>query len=131
MQEELRKFKQNDVWDLVPRPDGLNVFGTKGIFKNKFDEKGNITRNKARLVAQGYTQIEGVDFDETFAPVTRLEVIRLLLALACHLKFTLFQMDVKSALFNMLMNAEVYVAQPKGFKHPHHPDHVYRLKKAL
>ncbi|CAM8916946.1 unnamed protein product [Rhodiola kirilowii] len=131
MQEALGEFQRNDVRDLVPRPDDVNVIGTKWIFKNKSDEQGNITRNKARLVAPGYTQIEGVDFDETFAPVARLEAIRLLLALACHLKFKLFQMDVKSAFLNGLLNEEVYVAQPKGFKDPHHADHVYRLKKAL
>ncbi|CAM8997862.1 unnamed protein product [Rhodiola kirilowii] len=131
MQEELGKFQRNNVWDLVPRLDGMNVIGTKWIFKNKTDEQGTITRNKARLVAQGYTQIEGVDFNETFSPVARLEAIRLLLALACHLKFKLFQMDVKSAFLNGLLNEEVYVAQLKGFEDPHHPDHVYRLKKAL
>ncbi|CAM8987579.1 unnamed protein product [Rhodiola kirilowii] len=131
MQEELGEFQRNDVWDLVPRPDNVNIIGTKWIFKNKSDEHGNITRNKARLVAQGYTQIEGVDFDETFAPVARLEAIRLLLALACLLKFKLFQMDVKSAFLNGVLNEEVYVAQPKGFEDPHHPEYVYHLKKAL
>ncbi|CAM9000318.1 unnamed protein product [Rhodiola kirilowii] len=75
MQEELKEFTRNNVWDLVPRPEGVNVIGTKWIFKNKSDEKGNITRNNARLVAQGYTQIGGIDFDETFAPVARLEVV--------------------------------------------------------
>ncbi|CAM8948080.1 unnamed protein product [Rhodiola kirilowii] len=131
MQEELGEFQRNDVWDLVPRPDNVNVIGTKWIFKNKSDEQGNITQNKARLVAQGYTQIEGVDFDETFSLVARLEAIRLLLALACHLKFKLFQMDVKSAFLNGVLNEEVYVAQPKGFEDPHHPEYVYHLKKAL
>ncbi|CAM9000496.1 unnamed protein product [Rhodiola kirilowii] len=129
MQEELGEFRRNDVWDLVPRPDGVNVIGTKWIFKNKSNKQGNITKNKARLVAQGYTQIEGVDFDETFASVTRLEAIRLILPLACHLKFKLFQMDVKSTFLNGFLSEEVYVAQPRGFKDPHHPDHVYRLKK--
>ncbi|CAM8997381.1 unnamed protein product [Rhodiola kirilowii] len=95
------------------------------------EELGNITRNKARLVAQGYTQIEGMGFDETFAPVARLEAIRLPLTLDCHLKFKLFLMDVKSAFLNGLLSKEVYVAQPTGFDDPHHPDHVYRLKKAL
>ncbi|CAM8997340.1 unnamed protein product [Rhodiola kirilowii] len=90
MQEELEEFARNDVCDLVPRFDGVNVIGTKWIFENKSDATSNITRNKARLVAQGYTQIEGIDFDEMFAPVARLEAIRLLLALACHLKFWLF-----------------------------------------
>ncbi|CAM8887597.1 unnamed protein product [Rhodiola kirilowii] len=131
MQEELEEFARNDVWDLVPRPDGVNIIGTKWIFKNKSDASGNITRNKARLVAQGYTQIEGIDFEETFAPVARLEAIRLLLALACHLKFRLFQMDVKSAFLNGFLNEEVFVAQPKGFEDPHHPASVYHLKKAL
>ncbi|CAM8980920.1 unnamed protein product [Rhodiola kirilowii] len=87
MQEELVEFARNDVWDLVPRPEGVNVIGTKWIFKNTSDATGNITRNKARLLAQGYTQIKGIDFEETFAPVAHLEAIRLLLALACHLKF--------------------------------------------
>ncbi|CAM8889509.1 unnamed protein product [Rhodiola kirilowii] len=131
MQEELEEFARNDVWDLVPRPDGVNVIGTKWIFKNKSDASGNITRNKARLVAQGYTQIEGIDFEETFAPVARLEAIRLLLALACHLKFRLFQMDVKSAFLNGFLNEKVFVAQPKGFEDPHHLAFVYHLKKAL
>ena len=131
MQEELEQFKRNEVWELVPRPEGTNVIGTKWIFKNKTNEEGVITRNKARLVAQGYTQIEGVDFDETFAPVARLESIRLLLGVACILKFKLYQMDVKSAFLNGYLNEEAYVEQPKGFVDPTHPDHVYRLKKAL
>jgi hypothetical protein len=79
MQEELNQFKRSKVWDLVPRPDNINVIGTKWIYKNKSDENGTVTRYKARLVAQGYTQIEGLDFDETFAPVARLESITLLL----------------------------------------------------
>ena len=84
------------MWDLVPRPEGITVIGTKWIYKNKSDENGTVTRNNARLVAQGYTQIEGLDFDETFAPVARLESIRLLLGVSCILKFKLFQMDVNS-----------------------------------
>ncbi|WJX83468.1 hypothetical protein P8452_66129 [Trifolium repens] len=131
MQEELNQFKRNEVWDLVPRPEGVNIIGTKWVYRNKFDESGVVTRNKARLVAQGYSQIEGVDFDETFAPVARLESIRLLLGVACILKFKLFQMDVKSAFLNGYLNEEVYVEQPKGFVDPNYPDHVYRLKKAL
>ncbi|KAK2402491.1 cysteine-rich RECEPTOR kinase [Trifolium repens] len=131
MQEELNEFKRNEVWDIVPRPDGVNIIGTKWVYRNKSDESGVVTRNKARLVAQGYSQIEGVDFDETFAPVARLESIRLLLGVACILKFKLFQMNVKSAFLNGYLNEEVYVAQPKGFVDPNLPDHVYRLKKAL
>ncbi|KAK2426944.1 putative mitochondrial protein [Trifolium repens] len=131
MQEELNQFKRSEVWDLVPRPDKVNVIGTKWIFKNKSDEKGVITRNKARLVTQGYTQIEGLDFEETFAPVARLESIRLLLGVACILKFKLYQMDVKSAFLNGYLHEEVYVEQPKGFTDHVYPNHVYKLKKAL
>jgi len=87
------------VLHLVPRPEGMNVIGTKRIFKNKSDAKGVVTRHKARLVAHGYTQIEGVDFDETLASISRLESIRLL-GVACLLKFKLFHMDVKSAFLN-------------------------------
>src|ERR1044072_6114369 len=131
MQEELCQFKRNEVWNLVPRPEGINVIGTKWIFKNKSYESGTVTRNKARLVAQGYTQIEGVDFDETFGPVARLESIRLLLGVACLLKFRLYQMAVKSAFLNGYLNEEVYVEQPKGFVDPDHPEYVYKLRKAL
>jgi hypothetical protein len=131
MHDELHQFTRNEVWSLVPRPCDRNVIGTKWVFKNKSDEHGTVVRNKARLVAQGYTQVEGIDFDETFAPVARLESIRVLLAIACHLGFKLYQMDVKSAFLNGLLQEEVYVEQPKGFQDPSHPDHVYKLKKAL
>jgi len=116
---------------LVPRPVEQNIIGTKWIFKNKTDEHGTVVRNKASLVAQGYTQIEGLDFDETFAPVARLKSIRIILSIACHLRFKLYQMDVKSAFLNGVLQEEVYVEQPKGFQDPHHPHHVYKLKKAL
>ncbi|MCH79544.1 gag-protease polyprotein [Trifolium medium] len=131
MQDELNQFRRSEVWDLVPRPDGVNVIGTKWVYRNKSDENGIVTRNKARLVAQGYTQVEGLDFDETFAPVARLESIRLLLGISCILKFKLYQMDVKSAFLNGYLQEEVYVEQPKGFIDPTFPDHVYKLKKAL
>jgi len=109
----------------------MNVIGTKWIYKNESDENGTVTRNKARLVAQGYIQVEGLDFDETFSPVARLESIRLLLGVACILKFKLFQMDVKSAFLNGYLNEEVYVEKPKGFIDLSLPNHVYKLKKAL
>ena len=88
-------------------------------------------RNKAQLVAQGYSQMEGVDYDETFAPVAHMEFFRILLALACQLKFKLYQMDVKIAFLNGLFKEDFYVAQPKGFIDPHFPDHVLYLKKAF
>ncbi|KAL4022755.1 hypothetical protein IC575_016500 [Cucumis melo] len=131
MQEELLQFKCNNVWTLVPKPNGANVIGTKWIFKNKTDESRSIIRNKARLVAQGYAQVEGVDFDETFASVARLEAIRLLLSISCFQKFKLFQMDVKSAFLNGYLNEEVYVAQLKGFVDPEFAQYVYKLNKAL
>ncbi|KAK1590971.1 hypothetical protein Q3G72_000097 [Acer saccharum] len=107
MQEEFNQFERNEAWSLVPRPKDINVIGTKWVFRNKTNESGNIVRNKARLVAQGYTQVEGVDFDETFAPVARLESIRLLLSIACIKKSKLFQMDVKSAFLNGYLQEKV------------------------
>ncbi|KAH9725866.1 hypothetical protein KPL70_008032 [Citrus sinensis] len=105
--------------------------GTKWVFRNKMDESGVVVRNKARLVAQGYNQEEGIDFDETFAPVARLESIRMLLAYACHKDFILYQMDVKSAFLNGYILEEVYVKQPPGFENEKFPNHVYKLLKAL
>jgi hypothetical protein len=131
MHEELHQFTRNDVWTLVPCPTEQNIIGTMWIFKNKTDEHGTVVWNKTRLVAQGYTQIEGVDFDEIFVPVARLESIRILLSIACHLGFKLYQIDVKSAFLNDILQEEVYVEQPKGFQDPHHSHHVYKLKKAL
>lgn len=94
MQKELGQFELNQVWKLVPCSDLVNVRGTKWVFKNKFDENGVVICNKARQVAQGCTQVEGIDFDEMFAPVARLEAIRLLFGVSCLLKFKLYQMDV-------------------------------------
>ncbi|GJT99423.1 retrovirus-related pol polyprotein from transposon TNT 1-94 [Tanacetum coccineum] len=129
MQEELNQFKTNDVWCLVPPPKNQTIIGTKWVFKNKLDENGVVSRNKARLVAQGYNQQEGIDFDETYAPVARLESIRILLAYACAHDFKLFQMDVKSAFLNGFINEEVYVAQPPGFVDFEKPNHVFKLKR--
>ncbi|KAH9763597.1 Integrase catalytic domain-containing protein [Citrus sinensis] len=131
MQEELNQFERNNVWELVPKPEHQSVIGTKWVFRNKMDESGVVVRNKARLVAQGYNKEEGIDFDETFAPVARLESIRMLLAYACHKDFILFQMDVKSAFLNGYIMEEVYVKQPPGFENEKFPNHVYKLLKAL
>ncbi|KAA0033543.1 gag-pol polyprotein [Cucumis melo var. makuwa] len=130
MQEKLLQFRRNNVWTLVSKPEGVNVIGTKWVFKNKTDEARCVTKNKARLVAQGYIQVKGIDFEETFAPVARLEAIRLLLGISCIQKFKLYQMDVKSAFLNGYLNEEVYVAQP-CFVDFEHPKHVYKLNKAL
>jgi hypothetical protein len=107
-----------------------NVVGTKWVFRNKQDEHGVVIRNKARLVAKGYSQVEGFDFDETYAPVARLESIRLLLAYATYHGFKLYQMDVKSAFLNGPIKEEVYVEQPPGFKDSEYHNHVYKLSKA-
>ncbi|GJU15210.1 retrovirus-related pol polyprotein from transposon TNT 1-94 [Tanacetum coccineum] len=131
MQEELNQFIANDVWELVPQPKNMKIIGTKWVFRNKLDENCFVSRNKAKLVAQGYNQQEGIDYDEAYAPFARLESIRILLAYACALDFKLFQMDVKSAFLNGFINEEVYVAQPPGFIDFEKPDHVYELKKAL
>jgi hypothetical protein len=130
IQEELNNFKRNEVWSLVPRLK-QNIVGTKWVFRNKQDEHGVVTRIKARLVAKGYAQVAGLDFEETFAPIDRLESIRILLAYAAHHSFKLFQMDVKSAFLNGPIKEEVYVEQPPGFEDCRYPDHVYMLSKAL
>jgi hypothetical protein len=100
MHEELENFERNQVWTLVDPPRDVNVIGTKWVFNNKQRENGKVMRNKARLVAQGYSQVEGIDFGETFAPVARLEAIRILLAFATSKGFKLYQMDVKSDFLN-------------------------------
>jgi hypothetical protein len=130
MQEELNNFTRNEVWHLVPRPN-QNVVGTKWVFCYKQDEHGVVTRNKARLVAKCYSQVEGLDFDEKYAPVARLESIRILLAYATYHGFNLYQMDVKSAFLNGPIKEEVYVEQPPGFEDNEYPNHVYKLSKVL
>nr|GFC38523.1 retrovirus-related Pol polyprotein from transposon TNT 1-94 [Tanacetum cinerariifolium] len=119
MQEEVDQFSRLKVWRLVPRPEGKSVIKTKWIFKNKKDE------------SFGYSQQEGIDYDETFAPVARIEAIRLFLAYAAHKDFTVYQMDVKTAFLNGILKEEVYVGQPPGFVSKQYPDHVYALDKAL
>jgi hypothetical protein len=106
MQEELNNFTRNEVWHLVIRPN-QNVVGNKWVFHNKQDEHGVVTRNKARLVAKGYSQVECFDFDEPYAPIARLELIRILLAYATYHGFKLYQMDVKSAFLNGLIEREM------------------------
>ncbi|GJT90619.1 putative ribonuclease H-like domain-containing protein [Tanacetum coccineum] len=131
MQEEMQQFINQQVWKLVPLPDGKHAIGTKWILKNKRDARGIVVRNKARLVAQGHRQEEGIDYDEVFAPVARIEAIRLFLAFASYMGFLVYQMDVKSAFLYGEIEEEVYVTQPKGFEDPFFPKHVYRVVKAL
>ncbi|GJZ00827.1 retrovirus-related pol polyprotein from transposon TNT 1-94 [Tanacetum coccineum] len=131
MQEELNEFECLEVWELVPRPNKVMVITLKWIYKVKLDELGGILKNKARLVACGYRQEEGIDFEESFAPVARLEAIRIFLAFAAHMNMVVYQMDVKTAFLNGNLREEVYVSQPDGFVDPDNPNHVYKLKKAL
>jgi len=129
MHEELNLFKRNEVWDLVPKPIPHKSIETKWVFQNKLDESSIIVRNKAKLVAKGYNQEEGIDYYETYAPIARLEAIRLLLDFTCIMDFRLFQMDVKSVFLNGYIEEEIYVDQPPGFVDFKHPNHVYKLKK--
>nr|GFA51144.1 Gag-Pol polyprotein [Tanacetum cinerariifolium] len=129
--EELHQFDRLDVWELVDRPLCTNVINLKWLWKNKRDEENTVIRNKSRLVAKGYAQKEGVDFEESFAPVARLKAVRLFIAYVAHKSFTIYQMDVKTSFLYGPLKEEVYVNQRDGFVDPHHSDKVYRLKKAL
>nr|GEX11696.1 putative ribonuclease H-like domain-containing protein [Tanacetum cinerariifolium] len=131
IQEEMQQFKFQNVWVLVDFPEGKYAIGTKWILKNKRDARGIVVRNKTRLVAQGHRQEEGIDYDEVFALVARIEAIHLFLAFASYMGFMVYQMDVKSAFLYGRINGEVYVTQPKGFVDPQHPKKVYKVVKAL
>nr|GEV25577.1 putative ribonuclease H-like domain-containing protein [Tanacetum cinerariifolium] len=131
MQEEVLQFKLQEVWTLMDLPYGKRAIGTKWVFRNKKDERGIVIRNKARLVAQGHTQEEGIDYDEVFSLVARIEAIRLFLAYASFKDFVVYQIDVKSAFLYGKIKEEVYVCQPPGFEDPDFPDKVYKVEKAL
>ncbi|GKC39301.1 retrovirus-related pol polyprotein from transposon TNT 1-94 [Tanacetum coccineum] len=138
MQEELLQFKRLDVWVLVPAPDNIKPFTLKWLFKNKLDKENTVIRNKNRLVVRGYHQEEGIllieimpkNFEESFAPVARMEAIMIFLAYDAHKSFTVFQMDVKNAFFHGMLKEDVYVCQPEGFIDVDHPRYVYKLKKS-
>ncbi|GJT72820.1 retrovirus-related pol polyprotein from transposon TNT 1-94 [Tanacetum coccineum] len=123
--------KRLQVWEFVPRPEGKNIIALKWLWKNKCDAKNIMVQNKTRLVAKGYKQEEGINFEESFAPVARLEAVQMFIAYVALKNITIFQMDVKTTFLNGPLKEEVYVSQPKGFIDPKFPDHVYRLKKAL
>ncbi|GJW78862.1 retrovirus-related pol polyprotein from transposon TNT 1-94 [Tanacetum coccineum] len=131
MQDELNQFKRLQVWELVPQPEGKNIIALKWLWKNKCDAENIVVQNKTRLVAKGYKQEEGIDFEESFAHVARLEAVLMFIAYVAHKNITIFQMDVKTAFLNGPLKEEVYVSQPEGFIDHEFPDHVYRLKKAL
>ncbi|GJR09483.1 putative ribonuclease H-like domain-containing protein [Tanacetum coccineum] len=131
MQEELLQFKIQKVWVLVHLPYGKKAIDTKWVYQNKKDERGVVVRNKARLVAQGHRKEEGINYDEVFAPVARIEAIRIFLAFASYMGFIVYQMDVKSAFLYGKIDEEVYVSQPPGFLDPKYPQKVYKVVKAL
>ncbi|GKA06214.1 putative ribonuclease H-like domain-containing protein [Tanacetum coccineum] len=131
MQEELLQFKIQNVWVLVDCPNGVRPIGTKWVLKNKRDERGIVIRNKAILVAQGHTQEEGIDYEEVFTPVARIEAIRLFLTYASYMGFTVYQTDVKSAFLYETIDEDVYVMQPPGFQDSQFPDKVYKVVKAM
>jgi hypothetical protein len=131
MHEELENFERNQIWILVEPPSDVNVIGTKWVFKNKQGEDDEIVRNKAYLIAQGFSQVEDLDFGETFAHVVHLETIRILLAFAASKKFKLYQIDVKNAFLNSVIHEEVYIRQLPCFKNLKYLHIVYKLSKTL
>jgi hypothetical protein len=115
MMEELGSIKENKTWSFVDLSTGQKAIGLKWVFKLKHDEHGDVVKHKARLVAKGYVQRQGIDFDEVFAPVARMESVRVMIILAAHLSWSVHHMDVKSAFLNGDLGEEVYVSQPPGF----------------
>nr|GFB25796.1 retrovirus-related Pol polyprotein from transposon TNT 1-94 [Tanacetum cinerariifolium] len=131
MQEEFLQFKRLDVWVLVLAPDNISPLTWKWLFKNKHDEEQAVIRNKSRLVLRGYRQEEGIDFEESFTLVARMEAVRIFLAYVAQKSFSMFQMDVKTAFLHGSLKEDMYVCQPEGFIDADHPSHVYKLKKVL
>ena len=131
MNEELDRIEKTQTWELFPRPKSKNIVGTKWVFKNKFNEDGKVIRNKAILVCKGYSQVEGIEFEETFSPVARLEAIKIFLAYSYYRNFKVYQMDVKYAFLNGKLEEDVYIEQLEGFILSKKEEYVFKLKKAL
>ncbi|GKC37869.1 retrovirus-related pol polyprotein from transposon TNT 1-94 [Tanacetum coccineum] len=131
MQEESHEFERLQVWELVLCPDKVMLIKLKWIYKVKTDEFDRVLKNKARLVAHGFRQEVSIDFEESFTPVARIEVIRIFVANAANKNMMIFQMYIKTAFLNGKLKEEVYISQPEGFVHHDNPSHVYKLKKAL
>ncbi|GJU19256.1 retrovirus-related pol polyprotein from transposon TNT 1-94 [Tanacetum coccineum] len=131
MQDELNQFERLQVWELIPRPKGKSIIALEWLWKNKCDAENIVVQNKTRLMAKGYKQEEGIDFEESFSPVARLEAVRMFIAYVAHKNITIFQMDVKMAFLNGPLKEEVYVNQAEGFIDPEFSDQVYRLKNVL
>src|SRR5713226_1696615 len=131
MIKEYQSVMKNDVWDVVPRPKGKFVVTSKWIYKIKHAADGCIEKYKARFVAHGFSQKEGIDYEETFSPIAIYTSIISILALAAVMKWKIHQMDVKTAFLNGVVEEEVYVEQPLGFETHGRESHVFKLKKAL
>ena len=131
MIEEYQSIMKNDVWYVVARPEGKLVVNSKWIYKIKHATDGSIEKYKERFVARGFSQKEGIDYEETFAPVARYTSIRSVLALAAVMKWKIHQLDVKTAFLNGVVEDEVYVEKPLSFETHDRPSHVCRLKKSL
>ena len=131
MQKVVHQFERQKVWHVVPWPKDRSIIRTKWVFTNKLNEFETVTQNKAKLVVQGYNQEEGIDYEETFALVARIEAIRILIAFAAHMEIKLYQMDAKGAFLNRYLKEEVYVSQSPGFENHEFPNHVFKLDKAL
>ncbi|CAJ2640870.1 unnamed protein product [Trifolium pratense] len=131
MDEEIKAIKKNETWELVSLPKGHKAISVKWVYKAKKNSKGEVERYKARLVAKGYSQRAGIDYDEVFAPVARLETVRLIISLAAQNKWKIHQMDVKSAFLNGVFDEEVYIEQPQGYEVKGEEEKVLKLKKAL
>ncbi|GKB49023.1 copia protein [Tanacetum coccineum] len=129
MQEDIAPVQSYSWFRYNGLPFGKKAIGTKWVFRNKRDERSIVVKNKSRLIAQGHRQEEGIDYDEVFAPVARIEAIRLFLAFASYMGFLVYQMDVKSAFLYGTIEEEVYVHQPPGFVDPAHPNEVYKVKQ--
>ena len=131
MNEEIKSMKDDDVWDLVPLPEVVKPIGCKWIFKTKRDSKGDVERYKARLVAKGYTQKEGIDYKETFSPVSSKDSFRTIMALVAHFDLELHQMDVKTAFLNGDIDETIYMVHPKNFVSGDTKRIVCKLKKSI
>lgn len=131
MTNEIGSLAENDVWDLVTLPEGRKAIGSKWIYKTKLDADGNIERYKARLVAQGFNQKYGIDYDETFSPVVRFESIRTVIALAANYALKVHQMDVKTAFLNGELKEEIFMKQPEGFVSKGEENLVCKLQRSI
>lgn len=131
IEEEMQALYNNQTWTLVPRPKNVNVIGSKWIFQTKFKEDGSVERHKARLMTQGYSQIEGLDFEETYNPVIKPTTIRVVLAIAVTSSWKIKQLDVKNAFLHGFLNKALYIEQPPRFKSSASPDYVCKLNRSL